>query len=69
MSRVVVLSETAEDLEQAWDFHDAQELGVGDYYATSLVADIESLALRPELDSQGAFVARLILLARRTKPA
>jgi hypothetical protein len=45
MRKVVVLAEAAEDIEQARNFYDAQEPGVGDYCADSLVADIESLAL------------------------
>ena len=44
MRTVVVLAEAAEDIEQARDFYDAQALGIGDYCADSLVADIESLA-------------------------
>lgn len=44
MRTVVVLAEAAEDIEQARDFYDAQEPGIGDYCAGSLVADIESLA-------------------------
>jgi hypothetical protein len=42
---VVVLTEAAEDIENARDFYDAQESGVGDYCADSLLTDIESLAL------------------------
>ena len=45
MRIVVVLAEAAEDIEQARDFYDAQEPGIGDFCADSLVADIESLAL------------------------
>jgi len=45
MRRVVVLAEAAEDLEEARHFYDAREAGVGDYCVSSLVADIESLAL------------------------
>ena len=45
MRSVVVLAEAAKDIEQARDFYDLQEPGIGDYCATSLVADIESLAL------------------------
>ena len=45
MKRVVVLAEAAEDIVQARDFYEAQEHGIGDYCADSLVADIESLAL------------------------
>ncbi|HTR42612.1 MAG TPA: type II toxin-antitoxin system RelE/ParE family toxin [Pseudomonadales bacterium] len=45
MRNVVVLVEAAEDIEQASDFYDAQEAGIGNYCADSLLADIESLAL------------------------
>ena len=45
MRRVVVLAEATEDLEAARKFYDAREAGVGDYCITSLLADIESLAL------------------------
>jgi len=45
MRRVVVLAEAAEDLEEAREFYEAQEAGVGGYCVTSLLADIESLAL------------------------
>ena len=45
MRRVVVLAEAAEDLEEARKFYDAREAGVGDYCVTSLLADIERLAL------------------------
>jgi hypothetical protein len=45
MRRVGVLAEAAEDLEAAQAFYDAQEAGVGDYCVTSLLNDIESLAL------------------------
>lgn len=45
MRTVVVLAEAAEDIEQAREFYDVQEPGIGDYCADSLVADIESLAL------------------------
>ena len=43
MSQVVVLAEAAEDLEEARRFYDTREPGVGDYWVTSLLADIESL--------------------------
>jgi len=45
MSRVLVLDGPAEDIGQAREFYDAQQLGIGDYCADSLVTDIESLAL------------------------
>jgi hypothetical protein len=45
MRSVVVLAEAAEDIENAGDFYDAQEPGIGSYFTHSLLADIESLAL------------------------
>src|SRR6266545_3060854 len=45
MRRVVVLAEAAEDIEAARDFYDAQQPGIGDFCADSLVNDIASLAL------------------------
>ena len=45
MRTVVVLAEAAEDIENAVDFYEAQEPGIGSYCADSLLADIESLAL------------------------
>lgn len=45
MRRVLVLAEAAEDLEEARNFYNAREEGIGEYCVTSLLADIESLAL------------------------
>ncbi len=45
MKIVVVLSEAAQDLETGRDFYDAQAIGVGDYFADSLLSDIERLRL------------------------
>ena len=45
MRRVVVLAEAVDDLEVARRFYDNREAGVGEYCVTSLLADIESLAL------------------------
>ena len=45
MRRVVLLTEAVEDLEQARRFYDDREAGVGAYCVTSLLADLESLAL------------------------
>jgi hypothetical protein len=45
MRKVVVLAEAAEDIEQARDFYDTQELGIGDYCVDSILTDIESLVL------------------------
>lgn len=44
MRAVVVLTEAAQDIESARDFYDAQDPGVGDYFADSILADMESLA-------------------------
>jgi hypothetical protein len=45
MRTVAVLVEAAGDIENARDFYDTQDAGVGDYCTDSLLADIESLAL------------------------
>lgn len=45
MKSVIVLAEAAEDLEIGKDFYDSQDVGVGDYFVDSLLADIESLQL------------------------
>jgi plasmid stabilization system protein ParE len=45
VKRVVVLEEAAEDIENARDFYDAQEPGIGEYCADSLLATIERLGL------------------------
>jgi hypothetical protein len=41
--RVVVLSEAAADIEAGRDFYESQEVGVGEYFVDSLLADIESM--------------------------
>jgi hypothetical protein len=60
MRRVVVLAEAVEDIEQARDFYDAQELGIGDYCADSLLADIESLALYHGIHSRHLGLYRML---------
>ncbi len=45
MKPVIVLADAARDLECGRDFYDAQALGIGDYFADSLLADLESLRL------------------------
>ena len=45
MRRVVILAEAADDLAEAREFYEAREAGVGDYFVTSLLADIGSLTL------------------------
>ena len=45
MKPVVVLADAADDLNLARDFYDSQGSGLGDYFADSLLSDIESLYL------------------------
>jgi plasmid stabilization system protein ParE len=45
MKRVIVLAEAAQDLEEARRFYNASGVGVGEYFVTSLLADIKSLGL------------------------
>ena len=42
---IIVLKEAAIDLNEGKDFYDRKEMGVGDYFWDSLVADIESLVI------------------------
>jgi hypothetical protein len=42
---VVVLAEAAEDIEAAREFYDSVEVGLGNYFADSIITDLESLAL------------------------
>jgi hypothetical protein len=42
---VVLLSEAAEDIETARDFYESIETGLGDYFADSIITDLESLSL------------------------
>ncbi len=43
--RIQVLDEAEDDLQNGREFYDRQELGVGDYFAAALAADIDSLIL------------------------
>jgi hypothetical protein len=43
--RIQVLDEAEDDLQDGRDFYDRQERGVGEYFATALAADIDSLIL------------------------
>jgi len=42
---VVVLKEAADDLENGRSFYDRRQMGVGDYFWDSLIADMESLSI------------------------
>ncbi len=43
--RIQILDEAEDDLRNGREFYDRQELGVGDYFAAALAADIDSLIL------------------------
>ncbi len=60
MRTVVVLAEAAEDIELARDFYDAQELGVGDYFTDSILADIASLALHHGIHQRSFSLYRML---------
>ena len=42
---VVVLKEAADDLEDGRSFYDRRQMGVGDYFWDSLIAELESLSI------------------------
>ncbi len=42
---IVVLKEAGDDLKDSQAFYNQRELGVGDYFWDSLIADIESLII------------------------
>lgn len=43
--KVVYLEEVESDLRDGRDFYDSQQLGIGDYFVHSILADAESLIL------------------------
>ena len=59
-SEVIVLKETADDLEVGRWFYDGLELGVGDYFLDSLLSDIESLRLYAGIHSMHFGYHRLL---------
>ena len=60
MRTVVVLDETAEDIEHGRRFYDDQEAGIGHYFADSLLSDIESLALYHGIHSRHFGLYRML---------
>jgi hypothetical protein len=42
---IVYLEEVEFDLQDGRDFYDEQQLGIGDYFVDSIIADAESLTL------------------------
>lgn len=57
MRSVIVLDDAAEDLEKGRSFYDSMEPGVGEYFAQSLLADLERLGFLHGIHSKhfGAF--------------
>ena len=45
MRPVILLTEAAEDIENAKRFYDSTEAGLGDYFSGSIISDLESLSL------------------------
>lgn len=43
MKNVIILEEAAEDIEQARDFYEAQQQGIGKYFVETITADLISL--------------------------
>jgi hypothetical protein len=43
--KVVTLEDAAEDIERGREFYDSREPGVGNHFAESILADIESLEI------------------------
>ncbi len=41
--RVTILRAAQRDLDNGWFFYEKQEIGLGDYFLNSLIADIRSL--------------------------
>lgn len=60
MKIVILLAEAVEDLEEARDFYDKKEAGLGDYCVTSLLADLSSLSILHGFHSQHHGCLRLL---------
>lgn len=58
--RIQVLDEADDDLEAGRDFYERQAAGVGEYFAVSIAADIESLILFAGIHSQEFGYYRLL---------
>ncbi len=51
--RLEILEEAGDDLMEGWRFYERREAGLGQYFLTSLIADIESLRVfRPLLSKR-----------------
>ncbi len=60
MREVVVLDDAAEDLEKGRSFYDSMEPGVGEYFAQSLLADLERLSFLHGIHSKHFGVFRML---------
>lgn len=56
--KILVLAEARDDLRQAYRFYERQRTGLGDYFRSSLISDIDSLRVH------GGFHPRLFGLYR-----
>lgn len=57
---VVVLKEAADDLEDGRSFYDRRQMGVGDYFWDSLIADLESLSIFAGIHSKQHGLYRML---------
>jgi hypothetical protein len=57
---VVVLKEAANDLEDGRSFYDRRQMGVGDYFWDSLIADMESLSIFAGIHSKQHGLYRML---------
>jgi plasmid stabilization system protein ParE len=64
MIRIQVSSDALDDLHQGFQFYDAQEPGLGDYFSSQLRADIEGLKVTAGIHRQ-AYLHLHRLLSRK----
>lgn len=57
---VVVLQEAANDLEDGRSFYDRRQMGIGDYFWDSLIADLESLSIFAGIHSKQHGLYRML---------
>ena len=57
---VVVLKEVADDLNDGKIFYDQREVGVGDYFWDSLLADLESLIIYAGIHNKECGLYRML---------
>ncbi len=57
---IIYLEEVEFDLKEGRDFYDKQQLGIGDYFVDSILADAESLVLYAGVHSEHFGFFRLL---------